>query len=248
MIKNLNIKQICADKGITQADLAGKINITAQSLSRIISTNNTSSETLQKIASVLDVSVDDLFKKEPNSFAASVKFISDLSKIKIAKIINIVAPTDRGEMKVGSMIYTRPVNTTDYRMKPSESDVFNPFEDYPKQSSFPSDVLDALVLKSVKEIYPNSVVYNKLIALNVDINYLDALQNFPTVDANIYLNPLVDYDTMISQKRTEYTQFIFPVKIYTEFKNEYLRTFFSANYDLSVEDIINDNSMHIKFS
>lgn len=243
----LKIKQVCADKGITQAELATMINITAQSLSRIVSSNTTSDETLQKIAKALDVTVSDLIENEPSPYAASIKFISDTSKIEIAKIINIVAPTAHGIMKIGSIIYRRPL-TDEYKMKPSKTDIQDYLGEYPAQSSYPNDSLDLLILRAIQDIYPDSFVRNKLIVLNVDINYIDTLESYPTTQAIIDLNPLVDYDKLLYGKRIEYVQFRFPINIYTEFKIETLRTLFSVSYDPSMENTINETSKKIRFS
>ena len=57
---NLKVKEICKSKGLTITQLAGKLNIKQESLSRAINGNPTI-ETLDKIASALGVPVSDLF-------------------------------------------------------------------------------------------------------------------------------------------------------------------------------------------
>ena len=61
---NLKVKEICRDKGLTITLLAEKLNIKQESLSRAINGNPTL-ETLERIASALNVPVAELFEK-PN--------------------------------------------------------------------------------------------------------------------------------------------------------------------------------------
>lgn len=60
------IKEICKEKGITQKELAGKIGISAVGLAKALA-GNTTINTLEKIASALDVSIAELFERtQPN--------------------------------------------------------------------------------------------------------------------------------------------------------------------------------------
>ena len=56
----MRIKEVCKEKGITVSQLAEKMGIKQESLSRAINGNPTL-ETLEKIASALDVDVPELF-------------------------------------------------------------------------------------------------------------------------------------------------------------------------------------------
>lgn len=60
---NFRIKELCKEKNINVGDLAEQIGIARESLSRIINGSNTSTETLGKIASALEVPVTDLFEQ-----------------------------------------------------------------------------------------------------------------------------------------------------------------------------------------
>ena len=60
---NYRIKDICKDKVIAIGVLADKIGLQRESLSRIISGANTSTETLEKIAAALGVDITDLFDR-----------------------------------------------------------------------------------------------------------------------------------------------------------------------------------------
>ena len=60
---NYRIKDICKDKGMAVGALADTVGIQRESLSPIINGANTSTETLEKIATALDVPITDLFDK-----------------------------------------------------------------------------------------------------------------------------------------------------------------------------------------
>jgi transcriptional regulator with XRE-family HTH domain len=60
----LRVKEICKEKGITIAEVANRMGIHAPALSRIINGSNTTTETLERIANALDVSVVDLFERK----------------------------------------------------------------------------------------------------------------------------------------------------------------------------------------
>ncbi|WP_108821443.1 helix-turn-helix domain-containing protein [Dysgonomonas sp. Marseille-P4361] len=58
---NYRIKDLCKEKGITIGELSDKVGIARESISRIIGGNNTSTDTLQKIATALNVPISALF-------------------------------------------------------------------------------------------------------------------------------------------------------------------------------------------
>jgi len=60
-IMNLRVKDICKQKGLLMEDLANKLGITRITLTRNINGNPTV-ETLEKIATALDVSITELFE------------------------------------------------------------------------------------------------------------------------------------------------------------------------------------------
>ena len=57
---NLKVKELCRNKGLTITQLAEKLNIKQESLSRAINGNPTI-ETLERIATALNVPVSELF-------------------------------------------------------------------------------------------------------------------------------------------------------------------------------------------
>ena len=64
---NLRVKEICKEKGITIGDLADRMSMKRESLSRAINGNPTL-DTLEKIATALDVPVSSLFDVESELF------------------------------------------------------------------------------------------------------------------------------------------------------------------------------------
>ena len=61
----MRIKELCKERGITQADLARRLGVRPSSLSQAISRNRLSADSLQRIADALHVSVGELFEHEP---------------------------------------------------------------------------------------------------------------------------------------------------------------------------------------
>jgi transcriptional regulator with XRE-family HTH domain len=63
----LRIKEICKEKGITQAELAKKLGVLPVSFSQSMSRSNFNVGRLSEIADALNVEVSDLFKKASNN-------------------------------------------------------------------------------------------------------------------------------------------------------------------------------------
>ena len=78
---NLKVKEICKVKGITVTQLAEKLNIKQESLSRTINGNPTI-ETLERIADTLEVSLIELFE-QPASDIINCPYCG--GKIKVSK-------------------------------------------------------------------------------------------------------------------------------------------------------------------
>ncbi len=63
----LRIKELCKEKGITQAQLADRLGIQAVSFSQAIARNKFSIDRLADIADALDVEIPDLFKRNSDT-------------------------------------------------------------------------------------------------------------------------------------------------------------------------------------
>ncbi len=69
----LRIKEICKIKGVSVGEVAARIGLARESLSRIISSNSTSTDTLEKIAAALGVSVPELFAPQSTNMIVCPK-------------------------------------------------------------------------------------------------------------------------------------------------------------------------------
>ena len=78
---DLRIKEICRAKGVTITQLAEKLSIKQESLSRAINGNPTK-DTLERIASVLDVPVADLFDQPASDIVNCPKCGAKLKIVK----------------------------------------------------------------------------------------------------------------------------------------------------------------------
>lgn len=61
---NYRIKELLKDRNLNISELAEKINVQRESLSRIVNGASTSADTLQRIASALNVHISELFEKD----------------------------------------------------------------------------------------------------------------------------------------------------------------------------------------
>lgn len=60
----LRVKRIIKQKGITQKELASRMNMMPEALSRLLKGGNPTMSTLENIAIALDVSIEELFEDE----------------------------------------------------------------------------------------------------------------------------------------------------------------------------------------
>ena len=68
----MRVKEICKEKGITIQELAERMEMKRESLSRAINGNPTL-DTLERIASALNVEIRDLFEKSSTDIVGSVR-------------------------------------------------------------------------------------------------------------------------------------------------------------------------------
>lgn len=61
---NYRIKELLKDRNLNISELAENINVQRESLSRIVNGASTSADTLQRIASALNVHISELFEKD----------------------------------------------------------------------------------------------------------------------------------------------------------------------------------------
>lgn len=70
---NYRIKELLRDRNLNISELAEKINVQRESLSRIVNGASTSAETLQKISDALNVHISELFEKESTDNDNTIK-------------------------------------------------------------------------------------------------------------------------------------------------------------------------------
>lgn len=79
---NYRIKDLLRDRNLNISELAEKINVQRESLSRIVNGASTSAETLQKIADALNVHISELFE-QPQQNTITCPYCN--GKIKVSK-------------------------------------------------------------------------------------------------------------------------------------------------------------------
>lgn len=78
----LRIKEICKQKGVSIADLADRVGLKRESLSRMINGNSgTTLDTLKKIADVLEVKLTDLFEKKESDIIGFLRVHGYLKQV-----------------------------------------------------------------------------------------------------------------------------------------------------------------------
>lgn len=234
------IKEICTAKGLTLAELATKTGIHAQSMSRIVKTNNTRPSTLERIAKALGVSSEELIENDDTETRDSrISVITGIpvDKMGVAKIITLYAPTKYGIMDVGFIAYKRSFYPK-YRFDENQkSKSF--MDEYPIQSSYPHDELDIVIFEAIKEIYPESRLLNKLIVFNTEIEYLNRLIDRPSKSLEIIVNPGFTYEEMMNSAGKIFSQFNFKFNLYYNLDFDPIRTIFLSNYNINKKEELN---------
>ncbi|MDC2163633.1 helix-turn-helix domain-containing protein [Bacteroides thetaiotaomicron] len=94
----MRIKEVCKEKGITVSQLAEKMGIKQESLSRAINGNPTL-ETLERIASALDVDVPELFSSSSGSIIGVIRIRDTNYNINsVADLSRLLDGIERGEI------------------------------------------------------------------------------------------------------------------------------------------------------
>lgn len=77
----LRVKEVCKDKGVTLAEIAGKIGVAQASLSKMLGGNPTIG-TLEKIATALNVPITELFSTNKQDLCGHVEYKGTVYTIK----------------------------------------------------------------------------------------------------------------------------------------------------------------------
>lgn len=79
-MEELRVKELLAERGLTQKELAKKMGVAEISLSRSLR-NNPSMETLKKIAEALEVKLSDLFEKKDSDIIGFLRVHGYLKQV-----------------------------------------------------------------------------------------------------------------------------------------------------------------------
>lgn len=94
------------------------------------------------------------------------------SNWRVIKELRVVSK-NKLRLEIGSIFYQRVI-TNEYNIAEStETDPIKKLLDSPKQSSFPIDEIDNIILDAVKEKYPETYVRSFLAATNRDFERLE---------------------------------------------------------------------------
>lgn len=172
-----------------------------------------------------------------------------IDEMRVIKQIFIVTESrQNNEISIGHILYERKF-TTNYKFKetPKEERNFDYYLEYPKQDSYPNDQLDHLILQSIRNTYPKSVIRNHSVICNVDKEKIEVLRNRLTEKSSIKITPgFSDIDIYnIAGKQYKWIEkeiTIYADSIFEEFKNPW----FFGYYDVNESEIL-ERIMEIKF-
>lgn len=163
----------------------------------------------------------------------TIKFLPT-GQMKIVKEILIVdVNQDGNEFVIGSLMYER-ILSTDYKFieVPENQRDFSCYIDYPKQDLYPNDNVDNLILQSIQNSFPKSLVKNHTLLCNVDEEKIRILKNKKVESGVIRITP--DFSGIdIYNKQTQQLRMIQQeVNIYT-FRTLPNALFFYGHYDIA---------------
>lgn len=217
---------------MTIADLADKMQIHPQSLSRIISSGNTRPTTLKKMAEVLGVTVPELYGEVNDNVIRPI----DEKEWCILKMIILNIPTQYGAQDVAYFMYKRPFDVG-YKIKDNAEPV-NLFEEYPRQKDYPHDEIDILIFRAVQEKYPLSRLQNKLVIFNADRDTVNVLMDPPAEEGKITLLPFVTPEMIKRNPAAVYYRYEIPINLYASFPCKSYQKYFSASFNPELQNTI----------
>lgn len=176
--------------------------------------------------------------------------ILPIENIRIVKQLFIVKESrhNDNDISIGYILYERKLNDQ-YKFveTPKEERDFNYHLEYPRQDSFPNDNIDDLILQSVKNSYPKSLVKNHSIISSLDEEKIEIFQDRPTEKSHIKITPDLsglDLNKMVGR---EFEWIQMKVTIYVDSSREDLKNVaFFGHYDINDKNIL-DQINDIKF-
>lgn len=162
------------------------------------------------------------------------------NEIRIIKEIIIVSDHENRDTSLGSIFYERDFSP-EYKMEEIEEENrdFTYYLNYPKQEYFPTDDLDGIILQSIKNSFPKSIIRNFIYFSTADVQRLKNLKKRPIESTTILFSPLLisqNYQTLSNSNQ----HFYYPkINIYRDSKKEDAANLaFFGNFDLNDRTIL----------
>lgn len=162
------------------------------------------------------------------------------NEIRIIKEIIIVSDHENRDTSLGSIFYERDFSPQ-YKMEEIEEENrdFTYYLNYPKQDYFPIDDLDGIILQSIKNSFPKSIIRNFVHFSTADVQRLKNLRNRPIEKTTIMFSPLLisqNYQAL-SNSRQQFHHA--EINIYRDSKKEDVENLaFFGIYDLNDSAIL----------
>lgn len=155
----------------------------------------------------------------------------ELDDWKIVKQINIISKNSYAvDIAIGQIFYEREIND-DYKYNDESNEHrITQLINYPKQSCFPNDEIDEMILDSIKDKYPDSFITNYQIIFDSDSERIIHFINRPKEEAYLEVRPdfsQIDLNTLYGQ---EIEIFRRKVNIYQDFTLESIRNQYFIGY------------------
>lgn len=161
-------------------------------------------------------------------------------EMKFIKKINIISQNRlNNDIVIGFLIYERKISL-DYTFKPKDKsdDNMKYLITYPKQSDYPTDEIDELILETIRISYPNSIVHTEILFSTGDIEWLENLKNRPFEVSNLIIRPDFfgqDLERLVGK---EFEVFRKDLRIYVEGSSELIKNivfYGQCNFEKSKE-------------
>jgi hypothetical protein len=176
--------------------------------------------------------------------------ILPIEEIRIVKQLFIVKESrhNDNDISIGYILYERKL-TDKYKFAetPKEEQDFNYFLEYPRQDTFPNDNIDDLILQSVKNSYPKSLVKNHTIFSSLDEEKIEIFQDRPTEKSHFKITPnlsVLDLNKLVGR---EFEWIQKKITIYIDSSREDLKNVaFFGHYEINDKNIL-DQISDVKF-
>ena len=136
------------------------------------------------------------------------------NEIKYVKTISFTK-TLQNQLFTAKIVYKR--NPSDqYKMDDSKQTPFEKMMYFYNEECYPRDIIDDIILKGIRQNYPNARVTTSLMLLDVEkANIEKELSVYKQEVFNLYIQPdIKDVDTLLKMGKTQWRLFIKKLPIY----------------------------------